>query len=37
MNVLTQPIAICGVELSDRLVMPPMASGKAQPRWDRQR
>lgn len=31
MNVLTQPIAIRGVELSDRLVMPPMASGKPNP------
>ena len=31
MNVLTQPIAIRGVELSGRLVMPPMASGKPNP------
>ena len=31
MNALTQSIAIRGVELSDRLVMPPMASGKPNP------
>lgn len=31
MNALTQPIAIRGVDLSDRLVMPPMASGKPNP------
>lgn len=31
MNALTQSIAIRGVDLSDRLVMPPMASGKPNP------
>ena len=31
MNALTQSIAIRGVELSGRLVMPPMASGKPDP------
>lgn len=31
MNALTQLIAIRGVDLSDRLVMPPMASGKPNP------
>ena len=31
MNALTQSIAIRGVELSGRLVMPPMASGKPNP------